>query len=157
LIFTDFATLYDAGRAGEDLRFFFNLPWERDLDLWERFLSRDLERSLALCFDLDLCLDFFSSSLAWFFVSSTCSSVINEASVSKKLNNNNTKIKANNLFLNSWPLDVVNIPMLQLKYTIYTLNAESEHQMNIKPDLPFLNIHNPFTNERVSVYWDKQI
>ena len=27
--------------------------------------------------------------------------------------------------------------------------------MNITPDLPFLNIHNPFTNERISVYLDK--
>ena len=27
----------------------------------------------------------------------------------------------------------------------------------ITPDLPFLNIHNPFTNERISVYLDKHI
>ena len=27
--------------------------------------------------------------------------------------------------------------------------------MDITPDLPFLNIHNPFTNERTSVYLDK--
>ena len=27
--------------------------------------------------------------------------------------------------------------------------------MNIMPDLPFLNIHNIFTNERISVYLDK--
>ena len=27
--------------------------------------------------------------------------------------------------------------------------------MNITPDLPFLNIHNPFTNDRFSVYLDK--
>ena len=27
--------------------------------------------------------------------------------------------------------------------------------MNITPELPFLNIHNPFTNERISVYLDK--
>ena len=27
--------------------------------------------------------------------------------------------------------------------------------MDITPDLPFLNIHNPFTNERISVYLDK--
>jgi len=27
--------------------------------------------------------------------------------------------------------------------------------MNITPDLPILNIHNPFTNERISVYLDK--
>jgi len=27
--------------------------------------------------------------------------------------------------------------------------------MNITPDLPFLNIHNPFTNESISVYLDK--
>ena len=27
--------------------------------------------------------------------------------------------------------------------------------MNITPDLPFLNIHIPFTNERLSVYLDK--
>ena len=27
--------------------------------------------------------------------------------------------------------------------------------MNIRPDLPFLNIHNLFTNERISVYLDK--
>ena len=27
--------------------------------------------------------------------------------------------------------------------------------MNITPDFPFLNIHNPFTNERISVYLDK--
>jgi len=26
--------------------------------------------------------------------------------------------------------------------------------MNITPDLPFLNIHNPFTNERIRVYLD---
>jgi len=26
---------------------------------------------------------------------------------------------------------------------------------NITPDLPFLNIHNPFTNERIGVYLDK--
>jgi len=26
--------------------------------------------------------------------------------------------------------------------------------MNITPDLPFLNIHNSFTNERISVYLD---
>ena len=27
--------------------------------------------------------------------------------------------------------------------------------MNITPDLPFLHIHNPFTNERISIYLDK--
>ena len=27
--------------------------------------------------------------------------------------------------------------------------------MNITLDLPFLNIHNPFTNERISIYLDK--
>ena len=27
--------------------------------------------------------------------------------------------------------------------------------MNITPGLPFLNIHNPFTNERISIYLDK--
>jgi len=27
--------------------------------------------------------------------------------------------------------------------------------MNITPDFPFLNIHNPFTNEIISVYLDK--
>jgi len=27
--------------------------------------------------------------------------------------------------------------------------------MNITPDLPFLNIQNSFTNERISVYFDK--
>jgi len=27
--------------------------------------------------------------------------------------------------------------------------------MNITLDLPFLNIHNPFSNERISVYFDK--
>jgi len=27
--------------------------------------------------------------------------------------------------------------------------------MDITPDLPFLNIHNPFTNERITVYLDK--
>jgi len=27
--------------------------------------------------------------------------------------------------------------------------------MDITPDLPFLHIHNPFTNERISVYLDK--
>jgi len=27
--------------------------------------------------------------------------------------------------------------------------------MDITPDLPFPNIHNPFTNERISVYLDK--
>jgi len=27
--------------------------------------------------------------------------------------------------------------------------------MDITPDLPFLNIHNPFTNERISVCLDK--
>ena len=27
--------------------------------------------------------------------------------------------------------------------------------MNITPDLPLLNIHNPFTNEKISVYLDK--
>jgi len=27
--------------------------------------------------------------------------------------------------------------------------------INITPDLPFLNIHNPFTNERISVYLNK--
>jgi len=27
--------------------------------------------------------------------------------------------------------------------------------MNITPDLPFINIHNLFTNERISVYLDK--
>jgi len=27
--------------------------------------------------------------------------------------------------------------------------------MDITPDLPFLNIHNPFTNEKISVYFDK--
>jgi len=29
------------------------------------------------------------------------------------------------------------------------------NQMNIMPDLPFLNIHNLFTNERISIYLDK--
>jgi len=29
------------------------------------------------------------------------------------------------------------------------------HAMNITLDLPFLNIHNPFTNERINVYLDK--
>ena len=29
------------------------------------------------------------------------------------------------------------------------------HVMNITQDLLFLNIHNPFTNERISVYLDK--
>jgi len=29
--------------------------------------------------------------------------------------------------------------------------------MNITLDLPFLNFHNPFTNERISVYLDKHI
>jgi len=28
--------------------------------------------------------------------------------------------------------------------------------MNITHDLPFLNIHNSFTNKRISVYWGKQ-
>ena len=28
-------------------------------------------------------------------------------------------------------------------------------EMNITPDLPFLKIHSPFTNERISVYLDK--
>ena len=28
--------------------------------------------------------------------------------------------------------------------------------MNITLDLPFRNIHNPFTNERISIYLDKQ-
>jgi len=28
--------------------------------------------------------------------------------------------------------------------------------MNITPDIPFLNIHNLFTNKRISVYLDKQ-
>jgi len=27
--------------------------------------------------------------------------------------------------------------------------------MDITPDLPFLNIHNPFTNEKITVYVDK--
>jgi len=27
--------------------------------------------------------------------------------------------------------------------------------MDITPDLPFLNIHNQFTNERISIYLDK--
>ena len=27
--------------------------------------------------------------------------------------------------------------------------------MNVTPDLPFLNIKNPFNNERISVYLDK--
>jgi len=27
--------------------------------------------------------------------------------------------------------------------------------MMITPDLPFLNIHNPLTNERINVYLDK--
>jgi len=27
--------------------------------------------------------------------------------------------------------------------------------MNITVDLPFFNIHNPFTNEKINVYWDK--
>jgi len=27
--------------------------------------------------------------------------------------------------------------------------------MDSTPDLPFLNIHNPFTNEKISVYLDK--
>jgi len=27
--------------------------------------------------------------------------------------------------------------------------------MNITPDLPYLNIHNVFTNERISIYLDK--
>ena len=27
--------------------------------------------------------------------------------------------------------------------------------INITPDLPFLNIHNPIANERISVYFDK--
>ena len=27
--------------------------------------------------------------------------------------------------------------------------------MNLTPGLPFLNIHNPFTNENISVYLDK--
>ena len=29
------------------------------------------------------------------------------------------------------------------------------HTMSITPDLPFLNIHNLFTNEMISVYLDK--
>ena len=28
-------------------------------------------------------------------------------------------------------------------------------QMNMTPDLPFLYIHNPFTNERISIFLDK--
>ena len=28
-------------------------------------------------------------------------------------------------------------------------------KMNITPDLPFLYIHSPFTNERITVYLDK--
>jgi len=27
--------------------------------------------------------------------------------------------------------------------------------MNMTPDLPFLYIHNPFTNERISIFLDK--
>jgi len=27
--------------------------------------------------------------------------------------------------------------------------------MDITPDLPFLNIHNPFTDKKISVYLDK--
>jgi len=29
--------------------------------------------------------------------------------------------------------------------------------MNMTPDLPFLNINNPFTNKRISGYLDKHI
>jgi len=34
-------------------------------------------------------------------------------------------------------------------------NFVRQSTMNITPDLPFLKIHIPFTNERISVYLDK--
>jgi len=38
-------------------------------------------------------------------------------------------------------------------YIVYV--KEIMYIMNITPDLPFLNIHNPFTKKRISVYLDK--
>jgi len=34
-------------------------------------------------------------------------------------------------------------------------DSNSGTKMNMTPDLPFLNIHNPFTNERIIIYSDK--
>ena len=40
-------------------------------------------------------------------------------------------------------------------YGFYFLNCFERVIMDSTPDLPFLNIHNPFTNEKISVYLDK--
>jgi len=37
----------------------------------------------------------------------------------------------------------------------YPRMAVPQLSMNITPDLPFLNIHNPFTNEGIRLYLDK--
>jgi len=45
---------------------------------------------------------------------------------------------------------------LALPTTLVWLVSILSFIMNITPDLPFLYIHNPFTNERIRVYLDKQ-
>jgi len=42
-----------------------------------------------------------------------------------------------------------------LSFLCLALSKEAPGTMDITPDLQFLHIHNPFTNERISVYLDK--
>ena len=49
---------------------------------------------------------------------------------------------------------------MRCHWALSNLRTSTSHTLtlgeNITPDPPFLNIHNPFSNERISVYLDKQ-
>ena len=47
------------------------------------------------------------------------------------------------------------LPSLRPKNIFRLIPSDFSNGINITPDLPFLHIHNPFTNERISVYLDK--
>ena len=45
--------------------------------------------------------------------------------------------------------------LVRQNYKFTFMGEMCKNVKNITPDLPFLNIHNSFTNERISVYLDK--
>ena len=50
---------------------------------------------------------------------------------------------------------IIYTDILAMEYLFMTCFDYNTQTMDIKPDLPFLNIHNLFPNERISVYLDK--
>jgi len=67
--------------------------------------------------------------------------------------------KCYGIYITTHPLFGVEYILIQLSPMIssdgppYFLNQHEYISMNITPDLPFLNIYNPFTNERICYTW----